>query len=364
MGQQKGSNMKTGYNTEPVFQELVENSGDVFIVVDQQFKIRYISSAVSKLYGSRPLVLLGRNIFDFVSKDKAGDWRKRLENNTSGQSYEVMLELTKGTNSYFDVFVTHVQHEGFQGLMLKLHDITRSKLKEARLISSNKQLDQVIYKTTHDLKAPLVSALGLINLAEKAEPEEKQEYIELIKRSLLKLNAYIEEMNHFFKNDKMAIQRERIDMKSLFDEELEGLRNLYQVGTLSIQCEVDEKREFFSDLVRVRTIVTNILTNAIKYADPGKANPFVKLSATIDEQYCKLMVEDNGIGITKDYQNKIFDLFFRATSHAHGTGIGLFIVKDTLERLGGTVTVQSEPGIGTTFFLKIPNQLFATAALN
>ncbi|WP_333820133.1 sensor histidine kinase [Ohtaekwangia sp.] len=93
--------------------------------------------------------------------------------------------------------------------------------------------------------------------------------------------------------------------------------------------------ELLSDRVRVQTIVTNILSNAIKYMDLQKQNPFIKIATQITEEVCDIRVEDNGTGISPAYQEKIFDLFFRASDQAQGTGHGLFIVKDTIDWLKG-----------------------------
>ncbi len=347
------------------FRELVENSGDIFIVVDRTCKIRYISSSVSKLYGAQPIALLGRDIFDYVSVDRVEEIKGWLTNSVSGQSYEIGLELRKNLTTYFDVHISYAyQQDAMHGFVLKLHDITKKKTKEKELIETNKQLDQVIYKTTHDLKAPIMSALGLVNLAEKAPVEQKQEYLTLIKRSLLKLNAFIEEMNNFFRNEKLALQREKIVMGKLVKDEIHDLKNLYHAEKIRIEVAIEESGEFFSDVVRVKTIITNILTNAIKYADPKKADPFIQVAIKVGAGCCEISVSDNGIGIEDDQLVRVFDLFHRATSVSHGTGIGLFIVKDTIERLNGTIEVQSEIGKGTTFRMQIPNQLYQQAVLN
>lgn len=347
------------------FRELIENSGEVFIVLDDQFKIRYISSSVEKVYGLEPIALVGRDIFEFVAPTMVEEYRNELRNSVTGRSYEIALEFRKGVKSYFDAGVTSAQREdGTMGFVVKLHDITANRAKERELIKANQQLDQVIFKTTHDLKAPLMSALGLINLAEKAPIDQRDEYLMLIKRSLLKLSGFIEEMNGFYRNEKMALQREKIELGNLIKDEVDTLQNLYQAGKIKIEIAVSETAEFFSDVVRVKTIVTNLLTNAIKYADPDKLDPFVKVDVKVTTEKCVMTFTDNGIGIEDQFKNKIFDLFYRATSQSQGTGIGLFIVKDTIERLSGKIEVESEVGKGTLFKVQIPNQLYKAAELN
>jgi PAS domain S-box-containing protein len=347
------------------FRELVENSNDIFIVADKDYKIRYISSSVSKLNGTQPMALLGCDIFDFVRPDLIDECKQCLANTHVDQSHEFGLELQKGIKTYFDVHVSYVhQNTAAHGYVFRLHDITKKKEREKELINTNKQLDQVIYKTTHDLKAPVMSALGLVSLAENAPAEQREEYLGLVKQSLLKLNSFIEEMNNFFRNEKLALQREKIVMGNLVSEEIHDLKNLYHAEKIRIEVTLDESGEFFSDVIRVKTILTNILTNAIKYADPKKVDPFIRVAVKVGAECCEIAVSDNGIGIEEDHLERIFDLFHRATTMSHGTGIGLFIVKDTIERLSGTIEVQSEIGKGTTFKMQIPNQLYQPAGLN
>jgi PAS domain S-box-containing protein len=342
-----------------MFKELVENSNDIILVTDQEFKIRYISSSVTKSFGIEPIKLLGLNIFSFVSPDQIDNWKACLldPTHTSFQD-EISFETKTSQKIYFDVQVSNLLNKiNIRGLFIRLHDITAKKFREKELIRSNQQLDQVIFKTTHDLKAPLMSAMGLVNLAEKASESEKATYLELIKKSLLRLDSLIEEMNDFFRNEKLALKRDKINVGHILTEELKYLKNLYESSRIDIQFSVDANTDFYSDSIRLKTVITNLLSNAIKYSDPKKSSSFISISVSIKEEICELRFSDNGIGIEPQYHEKIFELFFRATTHSQGTGLGLFIVKDTIEKLKGTIEVHSIPEKGTTFLIQLPNQI-------
>ncbi|HTF18256.1 MAG TPA: PAS domain-containing sensor histidine kinase [Chryseolinea sp.] len=345
-----------------MFKELVENSEDIIIVTDSDFNIRYISSSVTTVFGFDPPSVVGKNIFEYIEQDKIAPWRDLLRQVTSSCSDEISV-YNGGRKRYFDVHVANLlDSDSVQGVVLKLHDITEKKLRERDLIRSNEHLDQVIYKTTHDLKAPLTSALGLIQIAEQAEGEEKDQYIRLIKKSLLSLDAYIEEMNNFFRIEKLALQREQIDLGSMLQDAQDSLMNM-AAANVKVYVNLDDRMPWYSDALRVKTIVTNIFSNAIKYQDLQKQNPFIKIATRINPEFCEITIADNGIGIEEEFQQKIFDLFFRATDQANGTGLGLFIVRDTIQRLNGTITVKSVAGQGTTFFIRIPNQLQLNVAV-
>jgi len=202
-----------------------------------------------------------------------------------------------------------------------------------------------------------MSALGLVTIAEEAPAAEKGHYINMIKKSLLKLDSRIEEMNNFFRHEKLALQRERIDLNELLRDERENFKNLSHGDKVQVHMQLDNRMEWYSDPLRVKTIITNIFSNAIKYQDLQKQNPFIKIVTNVTWDFCDIRIEDNGIGIEPEFQEKIFDLFFRATDQSQGTGLGLFIVKDTITRLKGSIEVKSKQGKGTTFFIRIPNQL-------
>lgn len=344
--------------SEGLFKELIENSNDILIITDPDLKIRYVSSSVERSFNIQPMRLLGESVFTFVNAEKVEKWRECLLQKIE-KSFQEEIPITVGTSTYyFDVQVSNfLDRKNINGLVLKLHDITAKKSKQKELEKANEQLDQVIYKTTHDLKAPLMSALGLIKLAEKAGGEEKDKYIGLIKHSLFKLDSLIEEMNNFFRNEKLAVQREKIDIRSFLNDAISDLNTLLEDSKIQIYLKVESENELYTDSIRLKTIVGNILSNAVKYFDAQKAEPFIRINVFITEEICELRFSDNGIGIEAEYLNKIFDLFFRATIQAQGTGLGLFIVKDTVEKLKGTIEVESTPGHGTTFIVNVPNQI-------
>jgi len=345
-----------------MFKKLIETSDNIVIVTDPGFNIKYVSAAVEKSFDLPRQQLLGKNVFEFVQPDRIEEWKRCLREQNNNLTEEIALHVGKGRKAYFDVQVLNLI-EGFDGHALYLHDITERKRRERELIKSNEQMDQVIYKTTHDLKAPLNAALALVDLAAEATGEEKARMIEMVKKSLLKLDAFIAEMNVFFRQDKLALQREKIDLRNLLAEEIEGFSNLFERKSIDINFEIEGNVDFMSDAFRIRTIVTNLLSNSIKYSDPKKKKSFIRILVLLNEDFCEIRIIDNGIGIDPQYHNKIFELFFRATNHSQGTGIGLFIVKDTIQKLKGTIDLKSTLNEGTTFLIQIPNQIYQPVAV-
>jgi PAS domain S-box-containing protein len=341
-----------------VFRELIEISGDITIVTDREFTIRYISSSAANLFGQEPVMLLGKSIFDLVSSKRAIDWQNLLFRLREGKAIATTFTIPiDEANRFFEAKITKLGNGvSANSFALTLRDITEKKRKENELVESSKHMDQVFYKTTHDLMGPLHSMMGLVNLAEYCSEEDRLQYLSLIKGNVVRLNNYLSEINAFFKGNRLEVKCEKVDIRQLIKEEVESLRNINGSGLIAVETEVEQSTEFYSDSFRVRTIVANLCSNALKYSDLSKEWPFVRIEASIDSNACVLRVQDNGIGIDHDLQKKIFDRFFRATDKSNGTGVGLYIVKDTVQRLKGTIEVSSIKGIGTCFAVIIPNQ--------
>jgi len=261
---------------------------------------------------------------------------------------------------YFDVSVSnHIENHEIQGMVIILHDITKQKLKHFQLEKENEHLDQFIYKTTHDLRSPIHSVMGLLDLMENADEKERSNYLKMASHSLLRLESVIDEVNNFYRVAKMAIVNEKIDLKALLDGEISLLKNHPKVQNISIEFTCIGETVLFSDSIRLKAIIGNLLSNGVKYSDSKKKTSFIHIKTIVDEQRLSITISDNGIGIAQENIGRIFDIFFRATTEASGTGLGLHIVKDTIERLNGSIEVQSQLGEGTEFKIYLPNLLFS-----
>jgi len=343
--------------TGNLLKRLFENPRNIVLVTDEHYNIRYASETIETIFGIEPVSILGKNGFDFVPETRRQEWRDCLTEANGNGSGEIKLRTNNGDDVYFDVTVTnHIDHDEIRGMVVFMYDITERRVIQKKLENEKHHLDHVIFKTTHDLRAPLRSALGLIQLAE-LEPAEYLKYLGLIKSSLNSLVGMIDEMNSFYRNEKLAIQNDRIDIRQLIDREIENLHNMPEAQDIRFDVFVDGDIPFYSDSLRLKTIVSNLLSNSIKYSDTQKMRKYIQVSAHVFADWLFLTFEDNGIGIDAEYQEKIFDLFFRVNADKKGTGLGLYIVKDTIDRLRGKVYVRSKRGEGTSFTITLPNTI-------
>ena len=228
----------------------------------------------------------------------------------------------------------------------------------SELKKTNNELDHFLYKVTHDFKAPILSVLGLIQLVkkeEKCDTEISKKYFKLIEDSIIKLDKLNGEITNLVKSQRTGINIKRISFQKLVVAELENLQHLFNKKDISWTVNINEEIPFSSDEFRIKMILHNILYNALKYSDLSKDKSTVTVNITTSKMDGVLMIKDNGIGIHKDLKDRIFEMFFRATDNSTGSGLGLYIVKETVNKLMGEIQVETTIGEGTTFRVVLPN---------
>lgn len=229
-------------------------------------------------------------------------------------------------------------------------------LQNAALRKVNGELDQFVYSVSHDLRAPLASVLGLINISRQEDQRETlMHYLDLQEKSIHKLDTYIREIIDLSKNARLNIQKEAVDFTQLVEEVFQGQHYDQSAATVQKINRIEQPFPFCSDHKRIRVILQNLVSNALRYANLQQEPPFVRVSVVVEASQTVLEVEDNGVGIHADYLPNIFQMFYRANHHKTGSGLGLYIVKETLEKLEGRIKVHSEVGKGSKFTVIIPN---------
>lgn len=229
------------------------------------------------------------------------------------------------------------------------------KLAMEELSERNFELDQFMYKTSHDLRSPLSSVLGLVNLAKlDTERDRVNDYLGKIEGRVRKLDEFVRSMLSYAKVSRAEVITSEVDLETLINsciKELEYLENFKKIK-VSITCKGNVP--FRSDAMTLRLILANIISNAFKYYNPN-VNSQLKIRIEINPLRAILSFVDNGIGIHKEYLAKIFDMFFRATEKSEGSGLGMYIVKQAVDKLNGKIKIESDYGSGTTIRLVIPN---------
>lgn len=230
------------------------------------------------------------------------------------------------------------------------------KLKNQELEKMNEELSRFVYSASHDLKAPVKTLLGLLNLTE-SEEERKEAMFHLFSKSIKQLDNVINGITDFYKNHSFNISLSKINFNLLFNESVVNVQNSLptKFDDVTIQFDIQEGLDFVSDNFRIALIINNLMSNAIKYQKPESIKKIVRCSVSGDKKLIKIAVEDNGVGIPLQYQPKIYNMFYRANTQSSGSGIGLYIVKETVNKLEGSIAIESKEGEGTKFEIILPN---------
>jgi signal transduction histidine kinase len=173
-------------------------------------------------------------------------------------------------------------------------------------------------------------------------------FFDMYQTQIHRINNIVMDLIHLTRMNHPEEHKTKIDFKALADECIQTYHYLENFKKIHFIAEIEEDLEFHSEWAIVNTILQNLIENAIKYARPTK-NPYVRISIRGTGENVLLMVEDNGMGIAPEHQEKVFNMFFRANELTQGTGLGLYILKRAVERLDGQVNFVSTPNVGSTF---------------
>lgn len=244
-------------------------------------------------------------------------------------------------------------------LLIELNHYNAVQLLERneQLKKTNSELDRFVYSTSHDLRAPLTSLMGLINITSNTtKPDELQHYLQMMKDRVHSLDKFIKDITDYSRNNRLEITHEKVKLTELAEEVWESLKFAPEAFKIEFETDIAGDIVVESDKNRLKVIISNLVSNAIRYHDARKARQFIRLSAELRENVFYLKVQDNGQGIAAEYHSRIFEMFYRANEQSKGSGLGLYIVKEALMKLSGTIQLDSSPGIGSTFTVRLPSR--------
>ena len=231
------------------------------------------------------------------------------------------------------------------------------KLRTKEFEEKNQELEMFMYRVSHDLKGPVASTLGLTNLIkDQTKDTPTLEYLDLISKSVNKLDGILADLNHITIIQQGKLEIESINIDSLINDIIQDFKQDPTSEGIDFRISAKLKKPFKSDIRLLKIIFRNLIENAIKYRKFNVKDSYISINIDINKTDQNRIIEiaDNGIGIKKEYQKSIFNLFFRATELSKGSGLGLYLVKNAVEKLKGTISVESSVRKGTAFTLRFP----------
>jgi PAS domain S-box-containing protein len=355
--------------SEHKFRSLIQKSSDAIIVLDPDKRLVFASDSLYRMTGftaeeSKNIVSLA-----FVHPDDRAaaiaSWES-IKDKPGAEKKLVYRRLKKdGSYMWVDSVITNLLYDpAVKGVVVNFRDITEWQEYEAALRATNEnlkktnnELDRFVYSVSHDLRAPLSSVLGIIGVAEMTANDEEMVKLHLgmMKDAVTKLDGFIGDILDYSRNARLEVKAGKICFQQLMQDVNNQLQFMVGSQPANLRVHISGETPFYSDKSRLFIVLNNLVSNAIRYGNPHLPDPFVEVNIVVNEQEAEISVKDNGIGIPADKLERIFDIFYRVSKKSTGSGLGLYIVKETVTRLSGKVNVQSELGKGSVFTVRIPN---------
>jgi PAS domain S-box-containing protein len=336
-----------------------DTNGNI-IYINENF-CRVSGYAVKELIGNNHRIVKsghhsGRFYKDLWDTVKKGDvWKGEIMNKSkNGKLYWVdttivpLLDANKKLIEFLAITTNITQRKEAE-----------EKLKKQffELEKTNSELDKFVYSASHDLRAPLTSVLGLIGLT-KMDTKDKHilDYLDMMEKSINRLDGFVIDIINYSRNSRLDVQKEKIDFNLLISETFENLKYIEGADKIETKININEKAPFYSDKSRLRVIFNNLISNSIRYHKHNIEHPNVYVTVNVSDENVVIKVMDNGVGIDKKYIDKIFDMFYKVSKNSLGSGLGLYIVKETVNKLNGKISVESELNKGCTSTIEIPTK--------
>ncbi len=343
------------------------HSLDLMVIARLDGRMLRFNHSWQQTLGFAEAELAGTSLFDFVHPrdldDTVAFFRDEIAGGQSVIRTENRYRCRDGSYKWlswnFVVFAAEGVMYGFA------RDITERKLAEEALKNTleelqlrNQELDHYVYKVSHDLRSPLCSIKGLLNLAEyETDAAAILVYNRMIGDQINRSDEFIQSILNHSKMLNSADNRQEIDFAAVIRQGFDDLQYTKGYARLHRQVGVVQQAPFYGDPFRISLILRNFISNAIKYQNPDAESSYVHFAVAIDAQEARITITDNGIGVEARFVPQLFDMFFRATETAEGSGLGLYIVKQAVQRIGGFIAVTSQLGVGTEFVITLPNGL-------
>lgn len=346
--------------SETLFTQLFQNTPLAIVLLDPGGCVANVNHGFEEMFGYSLAELRGKNLEPFIVPKELTDQGSDLNSLISSKKIirleTVRISRERGLLSVIIYGMPVKMENETIGIFGVYVDITESKRVEDELKIRNTELDNFVYKVSHDLRAPLSSILGLVNLAGlEGNNDNLEEYLQIIGRKANQLDHFIGDVLSHSKNLKMQVKIVKVDLLSVIEDAFSELTYLSGSDTTSKEISVSGE-DFCSDLWRIKEIFRNLISNAIKYRNQKLDRSVIRINIEVTPTRAKIVFSDNGVGINQDQISNIFDMFYRASEVSDGSGLGLYIVKNAIEKLNGTIEVESQPNVGTTFTIVLPNQ--------
>jgi PAS domain S-box-containing protein len=346
------------------FRILVERSPDAISVIDTRGDILYGSASTTHLFGYQPEDLVGRSCFDLIHPEDRDDARRALHDvlaKTDQLQWDARILNKDGSYSWVESTMSNLLSEaGVEAIVVHQRNIdTRKAAEQERrqradeLECSNARLEQFAYTAAHDLREPLraIAAYTGIIIEKTLLDENTLQMAQFVVDGTARMSRLIDDLLAFASTG-MREPPQWVDLQSALDLARQNLA--LEIKESDARITTDPLPLIQGNEIQLVRVLQNLIGNAVKYR--GKKTPEIHVGACREGLDWVIRVEDNGVGIAKENQTRVFMPFVRLANRGiPGTGLGLAVCKNIVDELGGKLSLESEAGMGATFTFTIPD---------
>jgi PAS domain S-box-containing protein len=345
---------------------IIDNAGDGIVTIDEHGTIQTVNPACTRIFGYQPGEMIGRNVKmlmpdpyrsqhdGYLARYKAtgeahviGSGREAEGRRKDGRLFPLDLAVAK-----LDLGGGKIAYSGI------LRDISERKRYEAALLEANAELEEFAYRTSHDLRSPIASSLGLLAIARdmlaEGETAAVEQTLGRMERNFRRLDHLIQSIITLTRNRLMEEDEAPIAVAAVIAEAIDALSHLDDVQRIAIENHVAEELTIVAKPSKFHVAIGNMLSNAVKYHDPQEAQPRIDIRADRQAGRVRISVEDNGLGVPPASRHLLFQMFKRLhPKRSFGSGLGLYILRKSAEGLGGTALYEAREK-GSRFVIELP----------
>ncbi|MDO1448996.1 PAS domain S-box protein [Rhodocytophaga aerolata] len=350
-------------------QQIIFDSVPALITFKDTYnRILRANRTAASFYGLSKGEIEGRTLYELNPLFAAKYHKEDIEIITSGIAKLNIIEkilLPSGQTKWLQTNkIPYYDERGdTTGIIIFAQEITAQRTTEEELRTTleelkwrNHELDNYFYKVSHDLRAPLCTIEGLISLMKTENNQQMNtHYLELIEKSVYKLDNFIKTILNHSNALHTPAQIAKINFSHIVYTCLDELGYVPGHAKVKTTLTVNAGHVFYQDATRIAIVFKQLISNSLKFFNPYAEESYLHIQIAVTQTKALITLEDNGMGIEKKYLPKVFNMFFKATDKSEGAGLGLYVVKQTIEKLGGSISVKSECGKGTTFKLVLAN---------
>ena len=343
------------------YQQLFESARSGIVVFDEQGCIEHVNESAAKIFNLDGKEIVGKKIDYFLPSINqyfsydSGVYSLVSIKTIENYIFEEQIKIV--SPKYLTVSINKIsEHEN--KFFVYINDVTNKKIIEQRLLTANTELEEFAYRTSHDLRSPVISSIGLLDVARKGlknqDVTKVEQCLDLAQKSLKKLEILIRDILSLTEAKNGMESNQEIDLDLMIQDAFDSINQLQGFDKINCRINLHHTQPLISDKKRVNMILENLLSNAVKYHDPNQEHSYISIESKYEDNHFVLSVSDNGLGIPASQKENLFKMFNRFHPKvAFGSGLGLYLMKKSAEVIGGDVQFVEQP-IGTQFQLIIP----------